>query len=289
MSLNPIDALSEGVQKGLDAFAIGIGDDMLNMSSSGGMTNNTYEGKLLVDIATFTYNPFRDPTVINTLEHSALLYVVFLLMFLLIGGAYVVLSRLKPSRELLGYKIERGFSLSEFSMLIFALVVLVPFVPFLMWCVLLLSHIISKSIMTGILPSIMPTPENVGLYVAMCSMYPLMSGAFIWRSIVIGIVVGYCFAMIVLLAIPYTRRLGVGLFLYFVIMAFMQPAILATTCIGVGIIQHIAPVQSPHEWQMFCYLILTIFLFVVALIFILGPITIMKLLGSAKNKIKLVL
>ena len=66
MPLNPVDTLSQGVSNGLDQFAIGLGDDLINMSTSMN-ANASYDGKLLVDIATFTYNPLKDPAVLNAL------------------------------------------------------------------------------------------------------------------------------------------------------------------------------------------------------------------------------
>ena len=110
MSLNPIDALAEGVSDGIDNFAIGIGNDLVNSST----VNGSYDGKLIVDIATFTYNPFHDPTVLSALKESALLYALFVIAFIFIGGSYVQFSRLRTTREFLGMKIGSGGSLSSF-------------------------------------------------------------------------------------------------------------------------------------------------------------------------------
>ena len=287
MGLDPVDALAEGVQKGLDSFAIGLGDDMLNMSSSMSTANASQSGQLLLDVSTFTYNPLRDPTVLNALHNSALLYVIFLLAFIFIGGAWVQFSRLRPTRELLGMKLNTGTSLAGFMKTVFILIVVAPVIPFLMWLVLMFNYIICNMIMTGMLPSIMMTPENVTLYVAMCFIYMLMAMSFVWRSLIIGICMGYCLIIIIMIAIPATRRLGKGILSYYVLMVFMQPVILAITCVGVGIIKFIAP--SEPLSILFSYLVLGLLLLVVSLVFILGPFTIMKLLGSAKNKIKLVL
>jgi len=287
MALDPIDALAEGVQRGLDSFAIGLGDDMLNMSSSMSTANASQSGQLLLDVSTFTYNPLKDPTVINALQNSALLYVIFLLAFIFVGGAYVQISRLRPTRELLGMKLNTGSSLTEFMKTVFILIVVATVIPLMMWLVLLFNYIICNMIMTGMLPSIILTPENVTLYVAMCFVYALMAMSFVWRSLIIGLCMGYCLIIIIMIAVSSTRRLGKGLLTYYVLMVFMQPVILAITCVGVGIVQFIAP--HGGNSAMFCYMVLGLLLLVVSLVFILGPFTIMKLLGSAKNKIKLVL
>jgi len=287
MGLDPVDALAEGVQRGLDSFAIGLGDDMLNMSSSMSTANASQSGQLLLDISTFTYNPLKDPSVINALQNSALLYVVFLLAFIFVGGAWVQFSRLRPTRELLGMKLNAGSSLSDFMKTVFILIVVAPIIPFFMWLILLFNYIICNMIMAGMLPSIMLTPENVTLYVAMCFVYALMAMSFVWRSLIIGLCMGYCLIIIIMIAVPPTRRLGKGILSYYVLMIFMQPVILAITCVGVGIIQFIE--TSDPMSILFAYLVLGLLLLVVSLVFILGPWTIMKLLGSAKNKIKLVL
>ncbi len=287
MGLDPVDALAEGVQRGLDSFAIGLGDDMLNMSSSMSTVNASQSGQLLLDVSTFTYNPFKDPTVITGLQNSALLYVLFLFAFIFVGGAWVQISRLRPTRELLGMKLNTGTSLAGFMKTNSILIVVAPIVPLMMWLVLMFNYIICNMIMTEMLPSIMLTPDNVTLYVAMCFDYALMFMSFVWRALIIGLNVKYCLIIIIMVAVPYTRRLGIGILLYYILMVFMQPVILAITCGGVGIVQSIAP--HGGNSALFCYMVLGLLLLIVSLAFILGPWTIMKLLGSAKNKIKLVL
>lgn len=288
MAVNLIDALTKAVSDGINSCAVGMGDDMLNMSSAPGYINNgSYKGKVLVDIATYTYNPFKDVSVISALHESALLYVLFLILFVLIGGAYVQISRTCPARELLGAKFKQGLTLSEYLIICFALIVLGPLVPFSMYCVLIFSYATSQLTMVGILPSILFTPDNVTLYVFMCFLYMIMSGLYIWRTLVIGLSIGYCLFILILLAIPYTRKLGIQLYLYFILMALMQPIILGFTCAGVGIIQTIAP--HIGMWQNFCNSILTLFLLGVGIMFIFGPWTILKLLGRSKQVVKMVI
>jgi hypothetical protein len=286
MVIGPVDLLAEGVSNGLNQFAIGLGDDLINMSTSIN-ANTSYDGKLLVDIATFTYNPLKDPAVLNALKESALLYLLFLLAFIFVGGTYVQLSRIRPARQLLGMPVKRSTSLGEFIVAVFALIVIPPVVPFIMWLALLINYIISNIIMSKILPSILLTPDNVALYLGMAFVYAFLAGSFVWRTLVIGICMGYCLVIIVLIAMPYTRRIGTGLLTYYLIMVFMQPVILAVTVVGVGIIKFTAPFNPAY--QLFCYLIFGLLLLVISLIFILGPITIMRLLGSAKKSLKLVI
>jgi len=284
MNLNPVDALADGVSNGIDKFAIGIGNDLVNSSTLNG---SSYDGKLIIDIATLTYNPFHDPAVMNVLFKSALLYVLFVIGFLLIGGSYVQLSRMRSHREFLGMHMNTGLSLSSFYNSSFALILFAPLVPFMMWVVLVINYVLCNLIMTGVISSILFTPDNVALYVAMCFIYAVMSGAFVWRSLIIGLTVGYCLILVILIAIPYTHRFGKGLLVYWLVMVFMQPMILFITCVGVGIIKFIFPFYG--GLQMFGYVMLCILLIVVALVFIFGPYTIMKMLGSTKNKLKLVL
>lgn len=285
VSLDPVDALAEGVQIGLDRFAVGLSDDMINMSSTLSVNNST-EGQLLVDIATFTYNPFNDPTVVDTLVESALLYVLFLLAFIFVGGINVQISRMRPGREFLGMSISNGTTQSGYAISIFVLVIIGPLVPLFMWVILLCGDVVSNLIMSGILPNILLTPENVVLYFSMANIYLLMAASFVWRSIIIGISVAYCLIIVILIAISYTRSIGFGLLTYYTLMVFMQPIILALTCVGVGIIQFLVPYNPAG--QVFCYVILGIILFIVSLVLILGPFWIMRLFGAVKKTVILV-
>ena len=282
MSYDPVEALSQAVSSGIDLFAIGLGDDMYNMSTSMNSTDNGYEGKLLVDIATFTYNPFNDPTVLTALKESMMLYILFLLAFILIGGSYVQFSRLRPTREFLGMNLKNGPTLGGFLISVFGLIILAPLIPFFMWVVLMFNYVICQMIMSSILPSIIISPDNVTLYVAMAFIYLLMSVAFIWRALVIGMCLGYCLVIFILIVIKPTRDIGVTLSIYFIVMVLMQPVILAATCVGVGIIQFL------NVFEMFGYFVLGLFLFAISLLFVLGPALILWLVRRGKQTLKLV-
>ena len=277
---NAVDALSTGVSNGIKQTMVSIGDDLFNIS--GAQENNlSYGSKLLMDISTYTYDPVHDPVVVSNLQHSALLYVLFLLSFIFVGGAWVQFSRLKPTREFLGHKIESATTSSYFTS-VFYLIILGPILPVLMYIVLIFNKIICSLVMMGIMPSILPTLDNATLYLCMGAIYAMLSLSFIWRALVIGIIFSYCLIVLVLCAVPWTRGIGATLFTYYIIMVLMQPVILVITCIGVGIVQFIAPFNATV--QSAGYLVLGLMLFTASLVFILGPFTIMKLLKSVKDK-----
>lgn len=287
ISLNPLDALSDAVSNGIRQAGVGLGDDMFNMSSAMNNTNSTYQGQMIVDIATFTYNPFNDPAVLNSLNESLMLYLLFLLSFILIGGSQVQISRMRPTRELLGMKTRTNQSLGGYLVSVFTLIILGPMIPLSMWIILMINYVICNMIMTNVLPSVLLTPDNVTLYIMMGFIYLLNSASFVWRALVIGMCVGYCLVIFILIMVRWTRDIGITLYLYFIVMVLMQPVILAITCIGVGIIQTIAP-HDPMG-QTFNYLVLGGFIFIVSIGFILGPGIIMWMVRRGKQTVRMVI
>ena len=277
---DPVDALTQGVSNGIKESMVSIGDDLFNISGAQD-SNLSYGGQLLLDISTYTYNPAHDPVVVSNLQHSALLYVLFLLSFIFVGGAWVQFSRLRPTREFLGQKIESTTTSSYFTS-VFYMIILGPILPVLMYIVLIFNKIICSLVMMGIMPSIMPTLDNATLYLGMGAIYAVLSLSFIWRALVLGILFSYCLVVLVLWAVPCTRGIGATLFTYYIIMVLMQPVILVITCIGVGIIQFLFSFNPIVESAG--YLVLGLMLFTASLVFILGPFTIMKLLKSVKDK-----
>lgn len=259
---------------------------MLNMSSA--MSNTgAQKGQLLADIATFTYNPLRDPTVVQSLQDSTLLYILAVISFIFVGGSYVIFSKFKTARPLLGMDTGGGYTLSKWLTHLLSLIAIPPVLPIIMLSTLVFNYIICNMVMTGILPSILLTPDNTTLYVAMSFIYLLLAIAFVWRALIIGLSVACCLIIFLMVIMPITRDIGITLVYYFIFMVFMQPVILLITSIGVGIIKYIVPYD--HTGQMFGYMVLGLLLFVVAFVFIIGPVITRMIFRKAVNKFRLVI
>ncbi|MBN1133829.1 MAG: hypothetical protein JXA38_02705 [Methanosarcinaceae archaeon] len=262
----------------MDSFAIGLGDDMFNMTSTiSPAVVNTDGGKtdLIMSIATFPYNPFKDQSVLDGALASLGIYFLLVFGFILLGGAYVVLSRAAPTRRMLGQSQNNPMSLSKFGISCMTLICLPAFVGLAMWIPLVLNYILCSLFVSSIIDSLAPSPENIIMYVGMALIYLMMAAAFVWRMLVLGIAVKFAFIIFFLMVVPITRRLGTIIFGYYFLMVFMQLVIVALTVAGVGIIKTIT-VGLPGDIAY--YLVLGLFLLVVAIIMILGPVTIMKLI-----------
>jgi hypothetical protein len=268
------DQGAQMVTDGIRNFAIGTGDDMYNVT--GELTNTTVPGtnNLIMNVATDQYNPFNDPSVIDGALVSLGIYALLVLAFILIGGTYVLLSNATPTRRMIGQAPENSMSVAQFGIYCAALFVIPVFVGLAMWVPLIINYILSTLFMSSVIDSLAPSPENIVMYLGMALIYMLMAFAFIWRTIVIGLSVKFAFIIFFLIVVPMTRRFGIMLFMYYLMMVFMQMIIVALTVSGISIIQHIT-VGLPSDISY--YLVLGLFLVIVSLIMILGPVTIMRL------------
>ncbi|MBN1134388.1 MAG: hypothetical protein JXA38_05670 [Methanosarcinaceae archaeon] len=261
----------------VDAGAKMVSDDIYNMTSTISPTVTSSDNgttDLILSIATFPYNPFRDQSVIDGALASLGIYSLLVFGFILIGGTYVLLSNAEPTRRLFGQSIERKMSLSKFGMYCMLLICLQAFVGLAMWIPLIVNYILYSLFVSSIIDSIAPTQDNVILYIGMALVYLIMADEFVWRMLVIGVSAKFVFIIFFLMIVPMTRKLGALIFGYYLLMVFMQLVIVALTIAGIGIIKTIS-IGLPEDVTH--YLVLGIFLLVVALVMILGPVTIMKL------------
>lgn len=259
---------------------------MLNMSSSLS-TKGQYEGKLIMDVSTFTYNPLKDPTVIQALSDSTLFYVLCVIAFCFVGASYVIISQMRPARQFLGMDSGVEYPLTKYISHALILIVTPAILPMLMFTSLIFNYVICQMIMSNILPSILLSPSNTTLYVAMTFIYMLLAVAFVWRTLIIGISVACCLIIFLLTVIPYTRHIGTTLIEYYLLMVFMQPVILLTTSIGVGVIQFIVPFDQTG--QMFGFMVLGLLLLTVSVLFVLGPMLSKMIFRKTKKTLRLVL
>ncbi|MBN1134778.1 MAG: hypothetical protein JXA38_07730 [Methanosarcinaceae archaeon] len=269
------DQGAQMVTDGIRNFAIGTGDDMYNVT--GELTNTTVPGtnNLIMNVATAQYNPFHDQGVIDGALVSLGIYALLVLAFILIGGSYVLLSNATSTRRMIGQAPENRMSVSQFGIYCAILFVIPVFVGLAMWAPLIINYILSTLFMSSVVDSLAPSPDNIVMYLGMALVYMLIAFAFIWRTIVIGLSVKFAFIIFFLIVAPMTRRFGIMLFIYYLLMVFMQMIIVALTVSGISIIQYIT-VGLPSD--ILYYLVLGIFLLIVSFIMILGPVTIMRLI-----------
>lgn len=277
------------ISKGIDQFAVGLGDNMINMSNSLNLAadSKTTTEILLFKMGTFTYNPFQDPTVRDIFSKSVGIYILCLMVFILLGGAYLQISRAGAYRNrLVGQQVENHMTLSEFAITVFGLNVVIPVVPLLMWLVLLANYVFSSMLMSGIIESAVPTPDNTVLYLGLALVSLLLAFVFVYRTLIIGIGVAFCLVIALFVGIPLTRRLGCYMFLYFAIMAFLQPIILGFTLVGIGIIDFLLWFNVSSV--LFGYLTLGILLFLLSVLIILLPplFLVLSFIGT-KNVVKI--
>lgn len=285
---NAVEMLAYGVRKGIDYAMLSIGDNLFNMSmQTPGVTNDHSVNGMILSASTFTYNPFRDPGVISRLSDSVFIYILLALAFCFVYGSYVSISRFKTTRTFLGEEKTDTNDLGKFLKNAALLICLPPVLPICIFFVLIFNKVICSTIMFEAIEGLIPVMNNTTLYVAMAGIYALLTVSFIWRTLIIGMTVSFSFIVAFLAIAPYTRRVGIMIIQYFLLMVFMQPVILMLTACGVAIIQFIVPMGATNT-QMVCYMVMGVLLLVVAIVFVIPFPLLRRLGGNGKRMIKLV-
>lgn len=287
-----VDAGSSMIKKGIDAWEVGLGDDMYKAGSA--FQNNTSPtnssvNQLIFMMVTFPYDPFEDPWVLSTRNMTAFIFLFLALLYVFTGGAYVLLHTFFPSHAInldwLGGFSYQSFSFREYlKTLIYGVLILVGAYT-IVYLILVLNQVLTSMITLTVLDSIAPTVDNAFLYLMMGFIYFVLSVFMAWRLLVIGLMTAFALVVGGLYLFQPLRGIMTQVFYYFCVMVFMQFILVSIASGGVMIIQNLPLAKNTYVF----YYALGLLLFFVSLLLVLGPVTIMRLTKSTAKGVMIAL
>lgn len=303
-TLNPIDVGAKMIATGIDQSMTNIADDMMGGFRSNTTTNATISDSppsvtdLIKSFTTWSVSPFKYATVIKIMGISLCCAAVFLILYAILGAAYVAASRMSSRKmELFHHLMNTKSGHSAFQNYGQNVVIGCIAMTFMAWGVfmtLLLSKVLKMMIMDGITDAISPSLATVSvLYLAMTLMWVLVAVFFGISNIVICLTAALSFMLGAVYASDRTRHITVKWMDYFFGMVLMQVFVILVVAVAVGVIMDIKAtpagsllfVSNPMaEFSM--YLGLILFVLIGCAYFVLGKARVIK---TGKRAIKLVL
>jgi hypothetical protein len=287
-----VDAGSFMIKKGIDAWEVGLGDDMYKAGSA--FQNNTSPtnssvNQLIFMMVAFPYDPFQDTWVLSTRNMTAFIFMFLALLYVFAGGAYVLLHTFFPSHAInldwLGGFSYQSFSFREYlKTLIYGVLILVGAYT-IVYLILVLNQVLTSMVTLTVLDSIAPTADNAFLYLMMGFVYFTLSVFMAWRLLVIGLMTAFVLVVGGLYLFQPLRGIMTQVFYYFCVMVFMQFVLVSIASGGVMIIQNLPLAKNTYVF----YYALGLLLFFVSLILVLGPITIMRITKSTAKGVMITL
>ena len=280
---DPVEIGAEMTSKGMMRFVITIADmfyDAGNFVSDAGTM-------AVFKIATYSYDPSDNAALSKMHFVSAMIYLVFMFIYIISGLGVAVLQITFPSiNQPLRFIFDSNYGSAMLGyikgMVVGGLFGLFVYVGIEL--ILGISHILTSLIMLDVLDSIAPTSDNVVLYLMMGVTYFMMCVFFAWRTIVIGICYGCALVIGCLYVFKSTRGIAKRVISYSITLVFMQPVIVLITSAGVIVIEGIGDAGLiPASTLMFYYCVLMAMLVVVGCIFTLGWVRFKSKTNDVKN------
>jgi hypothetical protein len=268
----PVDDIGANmVKKGFDLFAYSIGDSMISLGTGNETVNREEAPDMIFKLLTFSVDPYKFSFVQEWQQVMVIFFVMLTLLMVMLGGASVLINRTSPD---IAYRISwlldssAVFDLNKWVSTIFIAIIFLLLGTFGLYYLLQFEYVVSAIITEKALLTVPPTIDNIIAYLLFASVYLLLSVIMAIRSIIILLMAAGSLGLFALYLIPQTRQFAASAFMYFLVVLFMQPALLFIAAVGLAFVQMI-PLPL-LQFKVITVLGLTIFMAVFSLLCILG-------------------
>lgn len=284
------DAAAGAVKAGMDAFTYSIGDSMLNLNGNGSIDAAARQETpgLIFKMLSFTIDPFSLDFVRSWWGTSLIFFVMVAVIYICAGGALALLQTFNPSLMQRLTWLESGtysdnFELKKWLSNI-ALALIFPFLTYFgLYIILQLCYVVTELLTQSALNAIPPTAENIVAYLFMALTFLVLSIIMSIRNIVIVVFCAGGLMLAALYLIPSLQGLVKNIFMYFLLLVFMQPLLVFVAAVGV---MFITALPLPlMQFQGSLYLGLMILLLLIGLVLTFGYGTIAGLIKTAGRAI----
>src|SRR5659263_525460 len=269
------------VESGLNMFANSIGDSMISLGTGNSTVDRAETPGLIFRRITYTVDPYTFPWV-KKWWNTMLVFYVFVFTIACIGGAALVLiQKMSPDTIhrmawLMGEDSASFYLQNWLSKMVLGL--MFPVITlFGVYVILQINYDVSDILKSNALNQVQLTIDNLIAYLFMAIAYLILAIVFALRNIVIVLFAAGSLGIAALYLIPQLQDFVKSVFVYFIIVVFMQPALIFTAAVGTVFIQNL-----PLELNMFVqisYLALIILLVVLGIVCIVGKSLVSRIVG----------
>lgn len=272
------DVAAASVKKGLEMFTYTIGDSMTDLSGNGTVANRGETPGLIVNMLSATIDPFSLAFVRDWWGTSLIFFVMIGIAYICMGGGFALLFTISPQTVQRMNWIGGGTYTNQFQIKEWiSKVILTLIFPFLtyfgLYFILQLCYVLSALLATSALNEIPLTPENIVVYFFMALSYLLLSIIMSIRNIVIVVFCAGGLMLAGLYLIPALQNLVKNIFMYFLLLVFMQPLLIFVAAVGVMFITSLPPQFMIMQMSLLIALMILLMLIGFVIVFGYGNIS----------------
>lgn len=238
---SPVDeAGAYMVKKGFDLSIYGIGDSMISLANGGNTSiNRTETPNAIMNMLTYSVDPYKFQFVQEWQNTMFVFYVAVLIIVVIFGAVLAHQSKTHPERIKRIYYITRNpklIDINTYKSLITTGIALMIFGTFGIFYILKLEYITNALIVNHALTTAPPLIDNIVGYLFMSLSYLVLSITMGIRNIIILTIVAGSLGLFAFYLIPPLRNFAISVFMYFIVILFMQPLLLFVSAIGLAFI-----------------------------------------------------
>ncbi len=269
------------VEAGLELFANSVGDSMIALGTGNSSVDRAETPSLIFKMITYSVDPYNIPWVKKWWNTMLVFYVFVFIVACIGGGSMVLIHKMSPDTShriawLMGEDSGSVYLQNWLSKM--ALGLLFPVITlFGVYVLLQTNYAVSGLITASALNAVPPTIDNMFAYFFMALAYLILAVVFALRNIIIVIFAAGSLGIAALYLIPQLQHFVKSILVYFIIIVFMQPALIFVAAVGTIFIQNLPP-----ELNMFVsvsYVALIVLLVALGVVCIIGKSIVNRIVG----------
>lgn len=257
--MDPVSNAAAGaVQQGINGWFYSIGDSMINLNGNGTIDQAARQETpgLIFNMISYTIDPFTLDFVKSWWGTSLIFFVAVAIMYICAGGGVALIQTLNPSLMQRLTWLESGTYTDNFELKQWlsntALALIFPFLTYFgLYIILQLCYVVTGLVTQTALNAVPPTAENIIVYLFMALTYLLLSIVMSIRNIVIVLFVSGGLMLAALYLIPSFQNLVKHIFMYFLLLVFMQPLLVFVAAVGVTLITSLPPALTMFQASLY--------------------------------------
>lgn len=258
--------VASGIDMFFDATSTAIGGNSSNFQTLSGW-----------------YNPFETPIVIKTIESTSIFALTIFMIYVFLAICYLVTqSRSPETARTIEFVLnsEKSFNLGKFVKNCCSIMGLFVFVILIITFMLNLAQAASNMMDISSLTAIQNSSQSGVVKFIYSIFWLIISILLAIRDVILTLICSFIVILIFLWKFPCATKPVEIIFLYLVLLIFMQPVMIGTAAIGIGTITALTSDETPAgaagaavgtAGALIVSLAVLVLLIVIAALFIIGP------------------
>ncbi len=273
------------VASDVGAGMVASGMDIFFDSTSKALVGNTSGS---IQNMTGWYNPFDNPVVRSTNTSMSVFAITIFIAYVLLAIGYLVLQSRSPKKARdIEFAINSGkaFNLEKFVTNSVSMLGLFVLAVIIIMFLLNIAQAASNMMDTSAMITLENSSQSGFVKFIYSIVWFILQIIMALRVLILTLICAFIIVLIFLWKVPGATKPVEIIGLYFVLIIFMQPAMIGTAAVGIGTIEYLSASGTVEGGAsaLIITLALLILLIIVALLFIVGPFYFHKIFFSLRS------